>query len=94
MRFKLAAKGTVTECREKLNAALSELQPPFKQEHAVIRNIAHFIVEENLDPLYLPWVAACQMLRAGNAAPQTYPAEPKTAFSIDCTIEVEELARQ
>jgi hypothetical protein len=90
MRFTLAAEGTVTECREALNAALAALKPPFKQEHAVVRAAAHYVVEENLDALYAPWAAECNALRAAGLA--TKP-EPRTKFSISIAIDVAEVAR-
>lgn len=90
MRFALAKTGTVTECREALNAAIAELTGPHKQEFAVVRSAAHYIVEENLDPLYVPWVAECNALRAAGLA--TKP-EPRTSFSLDLVIDVAEVAR-
>lgn len=51
MEFRLAHKGTVSECREKLNGALAELAPPRTEAHVVVRSICHYIVTENLDPL-------------------------------------------
>lgn len=94
MRFTLAAKGTVTECRESLNSAIAALDGPHKQEYAVIRSAAHYVVEENLDPLYVPWAEAINALRAGGISEKNHPAEPTTSFSIDISINVQELARQ
>lgn len=94
MKFKLAAKGTTTECREALNGAITKLQGPHTQEHAVVRNICHFVVEENLDPLYAPWAAKLDVLRAAGLPKEDWPAEPTSSFSIDLTIDVKELARK
>lgn len=94
MRFTLSASGTVTECREKLNEAIAALVGPHKQEFAVIRAAAHYVVEENLDPLYAPWAQSLNALRAASIPEKNYPPEPKTSFSIDLNIKVEELARQ
>ena len=91
MKFKLTAKGTVTECREALNTALEKLEGPHKQEHAVVRAAAHYVVEENLDPLYVPWVEMSTILK--NAS-KPAPSEPATSFSIDISIELKELARK
>jgi hypothetical protein len=92
MEFSLSHKGTVSECREVLNDAVAQLKPPFKEEHAVIRAICHYIVAENLDPLYAPWVETHNILRAARAG--TLPKEPETEFSVDLVINVKELARK
>lgn len=93
MKLQLAAKGTVTECRNALNEVITKLQPPHRQEHAVVRSIAHFIVEENLDPLQNGWQEQVNALRGAGIDAKKLPAEPQTSFSIDLTINVEELAR-
>ncbi len=95
MQFKLAAKGTVTECREKLNAALATLSVPETQEQKVIRMIAHYIVAERLDPPHDKWARELQDARAANTpkaqgglgASMEEPKEPRASFSVDCTIE-------
>lgn len=96
MRFQLSAKGTISECREALNNAIAALEGPHKQEHAVVRSAAHYVVEENLDPLYTPWVVECNEnaeLRTKGSARKDSP-EPTTEFSIDISINVREVARQ
>lgn len=96
MRFQLEAKGTVTECREALNAELAKLAGPHKQEHAVVRAVAHYVVEENLDPLYVPWVEECNIAAEGRlkGSKRANPPEPLTSFSVDVSIDLKELARQ
>lgn len=93
MRFTLAKEGTVSECREALNAAIAELVGPHRQEFAVVRAVAHYVVEENLDPLYVPWAQALNALRAANVDPKQHPPEPRTKFAIDVRVDVAEVAR-
>jgi hypothetical protein len=96
MHLQLAASGTVSECREALNAQIAKLEPTETEKNAIVRAIAHYIVNENLDPLYRPWVDqcnACAEVRAKGTKLED-PPEPTTSFSIDCTIVVQELARQ
>jgi hypothetical protein len=96
MEFHLSKSGTVSECREALNAAIAALPLPYSQEHAVVRAMAHYVVEENLDPLHDPWVNEC-MFAAENRAKGSKvqnPPEPTTSFSIDCVIKVETLKAQ
>jgi hypothetical protein len=83
MHLKLAAKGTITDCREALNARIAELKMPESQENKVVRMIAHYIVAEHLDALHDPWQAQCNALRAAHLE---LPPEPKTSFAIDCSI--------
>lgn len=96
MRFKLAATGTVTECREALNNAIARLTGPHKQEYAVVRAIAHYVVEETLDPLYVPWVNECTLKAEARTkgSKEKDPPEPTTSFAIDCSVDVVEIARQ
>lgn len=90
MRLTLAKEGTVTECREALNEAIARLVGPHKQEYAVVRAVAHYVVEENLDPLSQPWVAESNALRAAGLTPKP---EPRTRFAIDVRVDVAEVAR-
>ncbi len=83
MHFKLAAKGTITDCREALNAQLAELKMPESQENKVVRMVAHYVVADYLDPLHDPWQAQCQALRAAHLKESP---EPKASFAIDCQI--------
>ena len=85
MELKLAAKGTVTECREVLNEAIAALPTPETQENKVVRMIAHYIVAECLDPPHDKWQAQVQAIRAapGNLP---IPSEPNAHFEIDCAI--------
>jgi hypothetical protein len=87
MELKLTKKGTVTECREALNAMLATLEPPETQEHKVKRMVAHYIVAELLDPLHDTWQAQVQAIR-GAAGNLPLPPEPTAAFAIDCTIKL------
>jgi hypothetical protein len=96
MQLKLAASGTVSECREALNTQIAALESTETEKNAIVRAIAHYIVSENLDPLHRPWVEqcnACAEVRA-KGTKMDNPPEPTTSFSIECTIEVQELARQ
>jgi hypothetical protein len=94
MTLKLAAQGTVTECREELNATLAALPLPETQENKVVRMIAHYIVAELLDPLHNVWDAKVQEARASRAPKAAGglggtaedPPEPRTGFAIDCSI--------
>ena len=97
MEFKLAKKGTVTECREALNAALAEMPLPETQENKVKRMIAHYVVAEHLDPIHDGWqrkAQAAAFMRTpkaqggggGEEKDHPEPAEPLAAFAIDCTI--------
>jgi hypothetical protein len=94
MDLRLAASGTVTECREALNAKLAELPVPETQENKVVRMIAHYIVADYLDPLHDEWQRQFQQIRAANApsangglnATMAEPPEPKAVFAIDCSI--------
>src|SRR5260370_41257247 len=93
MELQLAAKGTVTPCREKLNSTIAALPMPETQENQVVRMIAHFIVAEYLDPLHDPWQAEVNALRAarlpppqGSNAKTPDPPEPVASFVIDCKI--------
>lgn len=104
MKFTLDGSGTVSQCREQLNGAIAELPIPHTESNAVVRAAAHYIVVENLDPLYAAWVKAC----SDNAEARTPrekgglgrdpntvidPPEPETSFSISIDIPIEELAR-
>jgi hypothetical protein len=83
MELQLSAKGTVTDCREELNAVIAALPTPETQENKVVRMIAHYIVAEYLDKLHDPWQADAQALR-GAGRPE--PPEPRASFAVDCTI--------
>src|SRR6266849_1503701 len=95
MHLELAARGTVTECRETLNAAIAGLAVPESQENKVVRMIAHYIVQDYLDPIHDKWYAEVQSVRAANTpqargglgASLKEPAEPTANFHIDCLVE-------
>jgi hypothetical protein len=93
MKFQLSKSGTVTECREALNAAIAALPLPYTQEHAVVRAAAHYVVEENLDPLHDPWVRECMFAAEARTkgSKAANPPEPTTSFSIDIAIQVAQL---
>lgn len=94
MELKLAAKGTVTECREALNEQIASLPMPESQENKVVRMIAHYIVADHLDPLHDKWQRDLQAARAANVpkaqgglgADMDEPTEPSASFMIDCTV--------
>lgn len=96
MRFTLKKSGSVTDCREALNAAIAKFQPPETQEQKVIRMAAHYIVADHLDPMHDAWqeevqaAAASRVPKAqggmGNDKAKD-PPEPKTEFSIDISID-------
>ncbi|SRR6266581_4787896 len=96
MQWQLEAKGTVTECRETLNAQLAALPLPESQANKVVRMIAHYIVADYLDPLHDEWQRGVQDARAANVpkaqgglgADLREPPEPRASFAIDCTVTV------
>ena len=83
MDWHLEAHGTVTDCREQLNAKLASLPSPETQENKVVRMIAHYIVHDYLDPLHDPWQADCNALRAMK---RPEPPEPMAQFAIECRV--------
>lgn len=86
MRFQLSKSGTVSECREALNAKIAELPLPYNTEHAVVRAIANHVVMAHLDPLHDPWQD--EVNKARLAGMKVFPAEPLTSISVDCVIAV------
>ncbi len=94
MKLKLAAEGTITECRETLNAEIAALPMPESQANKVVRMIAHYIVQDYLDPAHDEWQRTVQSVRAANVAQARgglgaslqEPAEPRARFTIDCSI--------
>ena len=86
MRFELRKAGTVTECREALNAAIAALPLPYDTEHAAVRAIANHVVVDHLDQLHDPWQAEVNKARLAGMKPENFPAEPTTSIVIDVTV--------
>lgn len=83
MLFQLQKSGTLTDCREALNAIVHSLPAPETQEQKVIRVIANAVVVDHLDPQHSDWQRDVQKARAVEL-PE--PAEPLTSIDISCSI--------
>jgi hypothetical protein len=83
MQFQLQKSGTLTDCREALNAVVHSLPVPETQEHKVIRAIANAVVVDEIDPQHTDWQRDVQKARAVDL-PE--PPEPRTSFDISCSI--------
>lgn len=99
MELRLDASGTLTKCRETLNAKIAALPTPESQENKVVRMLAHYIIAEYIDPKHQQWQDKMQQaafMRTpknqgggdGKLADWPDPAEPSASFSVDCTVNV------
>lgn len=88
MVFSLHAEGSVTDCREALNAKIAALPLPYSTEHAVVRAIANHVVIAHLDPLHDPWQDEVNKARQVGLKAEHFPPEPRTSIAIDCVIVV------
>lgn len=88
MQFSLAGKGTVSECREKLNATLATLGAPITPDQFVIRAACAYVVETLIDAPHEQWQRDLRDHADDKARGRTgaAPVEPACAFSISIDI--------